>query len=306
MSAHENSVCILKMKSKVLYPVAVIDVGSNSVRLMVDTGTKKEKYLITTRLAEGKIESRLANASILRTVNAVVLLFEKAIKSGCKSVFIFATAAVRNSENGKDFIFAVKKLTGLDVDVVSGEIEAELAVLGALKGQNGGVIDIGGASTEVAFSEDGQIVYSVSYKVGAVSLFGDFMRERDKIKDYLGYTVKGVRRLFKGDFYAIGGTVTTLASIDLKLSEYEPQKTNGHYLSLNAIKNISNELFSLTPQEIATLYPTAKSRADVIAGGSEILISVLTAYGINGVIVSESDNLEGYLECVLKNEERKD
>lgn len=294
------------MKSNISYPVAVIDVGSNSVRLMVDTGSLKEKYLITTRLAEGKIESRLANASILRTVNAVVLLFEKAIKGGCKSVFIFATAAVRNSENGNDFVCAVKKLTGLDVDVVSGEIEAELAVLGALKGQNGGVIDIGGASTEVAFSEGGETVYSVSYKVGAVSLFGDCMRDRDKIKNHLGSTIKGVRRLFKGDFYAIGGTVTTLASIDLKLDKYQPEKTNGHYLSLDAIKNISNELFSLTPEEIATRYPTAKSRADVIAGGSEILISVLTAYGINGVIASESDNLEGYLEYVLKNEERKD
>lgn len=293
------------MNSNISYPVAVIDVGSNSVRLLIDTGNKKQKFLITTRLAEGKIESRLANASILRTVNAVALFFEKAIKEGCNSVFIFATAAVRNSENGKDFVSAVKKLTGLGVDVVSGEIEAELAVLGALKGQNGGVIDIGGASTEVAFSEDGETVYSVSYKVGAVSLYGDFARERDKIKNYLSSTIKGARRLFKGDFYAIGGTVTTLASIDLKLTEYEPDKTNGHYLSLETIKKLSNELFSLTPDEIALKYPTAKSRVDVIAGGSEILLSVLTAYGINGVIASESDNLEGYLEYVLKNEERK-
>ena len=294
------------MKNSISYPVAVIDVGSNSVRLMTDTGSLKRKYLITTRLAEGKIENRLANASILRTVNAVALFFEKAIKEGCKSVFIFATAAVRNSENGIDFVSAVKKLTGVDVHVVSGDLEAELAVLGALKGVSGGIIDVGGASTEVAFNEGGQTVYSVSYKVGAVSLFCDFSRERDKIKGYLSSTIKGVRRLFKGDFYAIGGTVTTLASIDLNLKEYQPNKIDGHYLSLDRIIKISNELFSLTPNEIAVRYPTAKSRADVISGGAEILVSVLSAYGINGVLVSESDNLEGYLEYLLKNEEKQD
>lgn len=294
------------MKNKILYPVAVIDVGSNSVRLMIDTGSEKRKYLITTRLAEGKIENRLANASILRTVNAVALFFEKAIKEGCKSVFIFATAAVRNSENGAEFVNAVKKVTGVDVDVVSGEVEAELAVLGALKGKDGGIIDVGGASTEVAFSEGGQTVYAVSYKVGAVSLFCDFARDRNKIKEHLSCTIKGIKRLFKGDFYAVGGTVTTLASIDINLKEYQPDKIDGHYLSLDRIIEISNELFSLTPDEIAVRYPTAKSRADVISGGAEILISALSAFGIGGVIVSESDNLEGYLEYLLKNEEKQD
>ena len=297
--------CTLKMKNNILYPVAVIDVGSNSVRLMTVLGECKRKYLITTRLAEGKIENRLANASILRTVNAVALLFEKAVKEGCKSVFIFATAAVRNSINGNDFTAEVKKITGIDVDVVSGELEAELALIGALKNADGGVIDIGGASTEVAYKESGETVYSVSYKVGAVSLHGECGRERAKITNYLQNTIKGVRRRFIGDFYAIGGTVTALASIDLNLKEYNSDAVHGHYISLERLEKLVDELFSLTPEEIICKYPTAKSRADVIAGGAQILLSVMRSYGINGVKASESDNLEGYLEYLLKNEKIK-
>ena len=293
------------MKNNIVYPVAVIDVGSNSVRLMIDSGLEKRKFLITTRLAEGKIENRLANASIIRTVNAVTLLFEKAVKEGCKSVFIFATAAVRNSVNGSEFTSKVKELTFIDVDVVSGELDAELALMGALKGVDGGVIDIGGASTEVAYKQGGETVYAVSYKVGAVSLRNECGRDRGLVKNYLENTIMGVRRLFPGEFFAIGGTVTTLASIDLGLKEYCPEKTDGHYLSVERVKSLADELFSLTPTEIASRYPTAKSRADVIAGGAEILLSVLTAYGINGVKASENDNLEGYLEYLLKNEEIK-
>ncbi len=293
------------MKNKIVYPVAVIDVGSNSVRLMTVNGENKRKYLITTRLAEGKIENRLANASILRTVNAVALLFEKAVKEGCNSVFIFATAAVRNSLNGVEFTSRVNEITGLKVDVVSERLEAELALIGALKGLDGGVIDIGGASTEVAYKESGQTVYSVSYKVGAVNLYGECERNRDKIKNYLENTLIGARRRFLGDFYAIGGTVTTLASIDLNLTEYNPDLVNGHYLSIERLIRLVDELFLLSPEEIIKKYPTAKSRADVISGGAQILLSVMSAYGINGVRTSENDNLEGYLEYLLKNEEIK-
>ena len=298
----ENLECILKMKNKIVYPVAVIDIGSNSVRLMTVIGDKKQKYIITTRLAEGKVENRLANASILRTVNAVSLLFEKAVKEGCNSVFIFATAAVRNSVNGDDLTFAVKKATGIFVDVVSGELEANLALYGALKNVDGGVVDIGGASTEVAYLEGGQTVYAVSHDVGAVSLHDLFGRERVDIKKYLSTKIKAVRRKFCGEFYAIGGTVTALASVDLGLKEYLPEKIHGHILHIDKIKELADRLFSLSVEEIALQYPTAKSRADVISGGVEILISVLESYGIQKVKVSESDNLEGYLEYLLKNE----
>ncbi len=292
------------MKNNFLYPVAVIDVGSNSVRLMLVSGSDKRKFLITTRLAEGKSNNRLAKTSVLRTANAVALFFDKALKEGCKSVFIFATAAVRNSENGEEFTKEVKSMTGLDVHVVSGEIEAELALLGALNGKDGGVIDVGGASTEIAVKEGGDTVYFSSYKVGAVSLKNEFNGDREKISLHLKNTFICPKRRFLVDFYAVGGTVCALASINLNLKKYDTCAVDGSILSVERVKSLVNELSSLSPEEISIKYPTAKSRADIISGGAQILYEIMKCYNLSSVCVSESDNLEGYLEYIL-NEKAK-
>ena len=301
MNAPVNSACILKMTSDIKFPVGVIDVGSNSVRLMISTEKTKNKFLITTRLAEGKANNRLAKSSVLRTANAVALFFDKAIKDGCESVFIFATASVRNSLNGNELVEEVKRLTGVEVDVVSGELEAELALIGALNGVDGGVIDIGGASTEIAYKQNGEKIYGVSYPIGAVSLKNELGRDKALIINRLQNTLKGAKLRFMGDFYAVGGTCSTLSAIDLKLDGYDACKIHGHYLSKESVKSLSEELFSLSVEEIKSLYPIASARADVIAGGAQILYEVMACYNIAGVIVSESDNLEGYLEY-LKNE----
>lgn len=293
------------MKTKFSYPVAIIDVGSNSVRLMIASEIGKQKYTLTSRLAEGMINNRLATTSILRTANAVALFFDLALSKRCKSVFIFATAAVRNSDNGDLFCAKVKGMTGLDVHVVSGELEAELALLGALNGKDGKVVDIGGASTEVAFKENGEIVYFESYKVGAVHLKDLYGRDKNSIVFNLQNTFKAPRRTYSGDVFAVGGTVSTLASMLLKLEKFESEKVHGYFISKQALACLVDELFELSFEEISQKYPTAKPRADVISGGAQILYELLNCYNFNGVYVSESDNLEGYLEY-LKNEEAKD
>lgn len=293
--------CILKMKNN-NETLSVIDVGSNSVRLMVVKGDEKYKFLITTRLAEGKIGNRLADISIERTVNAVAVLFDKAIKLGADKIYAFATAAVRNSENGNDVVSLVKSKTGLKVDVVSGEREADLALLGALLGEDGGVIDIGGASTEVAVSISRKRVYGKSYPVGAVSLKNECGCDRLKIENYLS-TIFETNDSFNYKFYGVGGTITTLCAIDLNLTKYCPEKLGGHYLSIDRVKGLARLLSSLSPEEIREKYPIASNRADVIGGGAHILLRVMKAYKISGVYGSDSDNLEGYLESV-KNYEK--
>ncbi len=290
----------LKMK-KIKESVAVIDIGSNSVRLMAVKGDKKLKFLITTRLAEGKEGETLSNISIERTVNAVTVLFDKAIKLGCEKIYAFATAAVRNSENGNVFTALVKEKTGLTVDVVSGDREAELALLGALPNGDGGVIDIGGASTEVAVSVNGEKVYGKSYQVGAVSLKNACGINEDKIDNYLSNTFAS-QDGFDCKFFGVGGTITTLCAIDLGLTEYNPEKLNGHYLSIDRVDGLKRLLCSLAPEEIKEKFPIASRRADVIGGGACILFKVMSVYKIKGVYGSDSDNLEGYLKSVKKYE----
>lgn len=293
------------MKSNVNFSVAVIDVGSNSVRLMIKNGLEKQKYLTTTRLAEGKANNLLAQKSIDRTLNAVVAFFTKAVTLGCNKIYVFATAAVRNCKNGGELVKLIKDKTGLNVEVVSGETEAELALLGALNGEDGGVIDIGGASTEVAVKIGKETVYSVSYPVGAVTLASEFKGDYEKAKEYLSSLIKGVRQNFDLKFYGIGGTITTIGSIALDLNDYQPEVFDKKSIPFKTVSETVDELLRLTQDEIKKKYVIASKRSDIIGFGGLILISVLKAYKINEIIVSDGDNLEGYLEYKLNEKTQK-
>ena len=130
---------------------AVIDIGSNSVRLMlVADGKVLYKALNTTRLGEGLAAStRLNVAALERTAQAVSAFYAQAKSEGAEKVLAFATAAARSAENGQEFVDRVKELCGLQVEIISGDEEAEIGVLGALGNADGGIIDVGGASTEI-------------------------------------------------------------------------------------------------------------------------------------------------------------
>lgn len=286
--------------SKILYPVGVIDVGSNSVRLMFTDGVFSFKNLIITRLGGGFLpDGSLSINSMATTANAIKELKDLALSKGAKSVFVFATAATRKATNKDEFISLVKDIAGLELDVVPGELEAELAVRGALKNDSGAVIDIGGASSEIAFSKNGEIYYKISYNVGAVTLNTAFNRNREEIEKYLdGFVVDKVG-LYERNVKSVGGTATSIGAVSLNLKEYDATLVNNRYVSKEDLIKIIDTLYSLTPDEISSNYAVPLKRADVIAGGASILLRLLNAYNLDGFTVSESDNLEGYLDLIL-------
>ena len=150
---------------------AVIDVGSNSVRLMfVADGKVLYKALNTTRLGDGlAASSMLKDEAIARSVNAVVEFYDRAIAEGAEGVYAFATAAVRSATNGQAFVDGVRALRPLSVEVITGEEEAEIGILGALGNADGGVIDVGGASTEIVIKEQGELIFKKSVNIGVRS-----------------------------------------------------------------------------------------------------------------------------------------
>ncbi len=286
----------MKKKINFNFPVGIIDVGSNSVRLLLTDGVFFNKNIITTRLGEGLTKTKnLTVESIMRTVNAVKTLSELAKSKGANEVFVFATAAVREAVNGNDFTLLVKDATGLVVDVVSGENEAELGIKGALNGEVGGIIDVGGASTEVAYFDGTKTVYKKSLPMGAVKVFTEFNRDKKQITSFVQNTVLNYGQTISGNYKAIGGTATTLASIDLNLKVYDSTKVDGHFIKVENLEKIADKLYSLTPSEIINNYAIQPQRADIIAGGASILLAVCKHLNLNGVSVSEKDNLEGYL-----------
>ncbi len=292
-------------KNNLKYPVGVIDVGSNSVRLMIADGIFIKKNLIITRLGSGFLsDGSLSASSMLLTVNAIKELKDLAEKNGAIKVFAFATAAVRKAKNQKDFISLVKEVCSLDLDVVSGDLEAELSLSGALKGESGAVIDIGGASSEIAFSNGEKTLFKHSYNVGAVTLFNGYERRESDIDNYLDTVIVKSGECTSDVVKAVGGTATSLAVISLKLNKYDPTLVNGHYISKDKLIKLKDYLYSVSPEILAETYAVERKRADIIAGGASILLKLLNVYDLKGVTVSESDNLEGYLDYVKGKYER--
>lgn len=279
--------------------ISAIDVGSNSVRLMVMAdGKTLYKQLETTRLSEGlAVSGYLKAEAIERTARAVQLFAAAAELNGAGTPYVFATAAARSAKNGYEFVNRVRQLTGIEVDVISGEEEAACGILGALRGNDGGIIDLGGASTEITLQRGGKAVYSKSVNIGTVRLFDMAGQDRAALQAAIDGAISGYADLSLNgwDMYAIGGTATSLAALYHELDKYDPAVVNGTVLTRDWLGGMADRLLSLTVEERKLLRGMEARRADVIAGGCLLMYSILARYGADRITVSESDNLEGYV-----------
>lgn len=279
--------------------IGIIDIGSNSVRLALTAdGKTLYKRIETTRLGEGlSFSGRLSDEAVSRTADAVAVFKKAAISDGAEKVYVFATAAVRSASNGGDFVNFTRERYGIDVDVISGETEANIGLLGALGYGDGGIIDLGGASCEVTVRQSGKILYSKSVDIGAVRILDMCGRDKQKIENYISEKLPEY-----GDFdasafnmYAISGTATTLAAVKHELIEFDPQITHGTKITTDEIGELSERLLSLSVEEVRKIPGVAVWRADIIGGASLFLYRLLSRMHIKEVTVSENDNLEGYL-----------
>ena len=275
----------------------VIDIGSNSVRLMINAdGKTQRKDVLTTRLAEKMgTEKVLQENAIERTASAVSFFVDKAKSENVSEILIFATAAVRQAVNKQVFLDKVKNLTGLSVDVILGEEEARLGAIGALDGKDGGIIDVGGASSEVLIFKNGQIVYSKSIDVGAVKIYNECGQDKDKILQFVNNAVLEYGNIPSAKFYGIGGTATSIASMDLKMATYDPKKVQGHKLSICQIKDMRDMLLDMSVEEKRNLVGLQPDRAEIISGGVALVYEILKMAKVEWFYISEMDNLEGYL-----------
>ena len=279
---------------------AIIDVGSNSVRLMLwADGKSLYKRINTTRLGEGLAKTgMLSQNAIERTALAVADFAQEARNAGANvaDIFVFATAAVRSAKNGEKFCRRVKELCGVGIDVVSGEAEALLGLNGALGTADGGMIDIGGASTEIVLRQEGKISFSVSLDIGAVRLFDSCRDNPEALRQEIERALSPLQNLrFTEKMYAIGGTATTLAAIKLALKEYDGEKIQDCPLSLAEVEKIAHDLLSKTAEERKNIAGMDVRRADIIAGGALLLSEIMKKLSIERVFTSDRDNLEGYL-----------
>ncbi len=278
--------------------ISAIDIGSNSVRLaLVSDGKTLYKRIRTTRLGEGlSFSDSMKDEAIERTALAVADFVNRAKAEKTDKLYAFATAAVRSASNKAQFLARVKQLCGLEIDVISGETEAKIGILGALGNNDGGIIDVGGASTEVTFRAGGRTVYSKSVNVGTVRLFDLAARNKqkllriisEKIEEYGEFSAENV------NMRAIGGTATRLAAIKHRLLQYAPEVTDGTNFTVGELEKYADGLLS-TPVEIIRANTICSASAEVIGGGCLLLAEIMKKLKIKSLTVSERDNLEGYI-----------
>ena len=278
--------------------ISAIDIGSNSVRLaLVSDGKTLYKRIRTTRLGEGlSFSGSMKDEAIERTALAVADFVNRAKAEKTDKLYAFATAAVRSASNKAQFLARVKQLCGLEIDVISGETEAKIGILGALGNNDGGIIDVGGASTEVTFRAGGRTVYSKSVNVGTVRLFDLAARNKqqllriisEKIEEYGEFSAENV------NMRAIGGTATRLAAIKHNLLQYTPEVTDGTNFTVGELEKYADGLLS-TPVEIIRANTICSASAEVIGGGCLLLAEIMKKLKIKSLTVSERDNLEGYI-----------
>lgn len=299
-------------------PLASIDVGSNSVRLLVGEvrGGRVLPLLrgrSVTRLAAGiERTGRLSGPGMEATIQALKLYSAEIKSRGATHARAVGTSALREADNAWPFLGRVASETGTKVEVISGEEEARLTARGVLASVRVGatalIIDIGGGSTEWMLCEGGEVLRSGTVAVGVVKLLErhlhtdppslDELRALEKEADALcGEVLRRVGGLLRNDAVLIGtaGTATTLASIDLGLEAYDPERVHTHEIPLERLREKARLLISLPLEKRRVLRGLEPERADLIVPGAVLLIKLLEGMGLGSLVVSDHGLLEGIL-----------
>jgi exopolyphosphatase/guanosine-5'-triphosphate,3'-diphosphate pyrophosphatase len=294
--------------------VAVIDVGSNSTRLLVaDVAdgdvAKVERQSRVTRLGRGvDLTGQLSAEAIEATCAAIGDYAALCERLDVEATTTIATSAVRDASNGDAFVAELRERFALTATVLDGEEEARLTYLGATHErpprQPTLVIDIGGGSTELIVGHDDRPDFERSMQVGVVRHTERHIASDPPAAAELEALAADVRgsieeavpaeeaaRVAAG--IAVAGTPTSLAAVELELEPYDPERVHGHVLSLESIQRLLS-LFASRPlserQEIVGLHP---DRAPTIIAGVVILVEAMRAFGLERIRVAEHDILFG-------------
>jgi exopolyphosphatase/guanosine-5'-triphosphate,3'-diphosphate pyrophosphatase len=292
--------------------VAVIDIGTNSARLLVaDVAggqvSPVERRSTVTRLGRGvDLSGRLASEAIEDAARAVGEYVEVIEGLGVGAVDAIATSAVRDAGNGGAFVAELRERYALSARVLGGDEEARLTYMGATAEEAPTeptlVVDIGGGSTELVVGQGRDISFHTSMQAGVVRHTERHLAHDPPMASELDALATDVRGLIAkatagapgaSAGIAVAGTPTSLAAIELALEPYDPTRVHGHLLELGSVQRDLSRLASAPLSqrvEITGLHP---ERAPTIVAGVVILVETMRAFGLDRIAVSEHDILYG-------------
>ena len=293
---------------------AVIDVGTNSVKLLVANVSGKVVTPLhegshQTRLGQGFYESHVLQAGAIdQTAKAVADFINEAHSWNPVSAKIIATSAARDAVNKEELLSAIESVAGIPVTIISGEQEADWAYKGVtsdpqLASGNLLVMDVGGGSSEFILGSDGERIFAESFPVGSVRLL-----ERISVSDppspgELAECERAVRAVLMErvvpmlqpklkavgnavQFVGTGGTSTILARIQLKLRSFSREMIEGTFLSRETLKTEMMRLWSVPLEKRKQVIGLPPNRADVILPGVVIFHQVMEIFDLTTLRVS--------------------
>jgi exopolyphosphatase/guanosine-5'-triphosphate,3'-diphosphate pyrophosphatase len=295
--------------------VAVVDVGTNSTRLLVAevvdgrVARALERRTTITRLGEGvDAGGRLGEAAMERVLETCAEYRRTIDTVGADRVVAILTSAVRDAANGAEFERELRRRFGFEAQTISGEREARLTYLGATSGRAHEeptlVLDIGGGSTEVVVGRGHAVEFFVSTQLGSVRHTERHLHHdpptRAELEDCRGAARAELERAVLADVrervrdgIAVAGTPTSFAAIDLDLDPYDPERVEGHRLTLAACERILARLAAVPVAERRRVTGLHPDRAPTIVAGGAILAEAMGLFGLGEIEVSERDILHG-------------
>ncbi len=297
--------------------VAVVDIGTNSTRLLVADvspgGAIEERVResTVTRLGEGVDSTgRLGDGPRQRVFDTLERYARQIREQRCEASAAVMTSAVRDAANGAEFSAAVKTRYGLEGRTLSGDQEAAFTYAGATVARPPDdttelvVIDIGGGSTELVCGAGGRLGFHVSTQIGVVRhterhlpsdppAAAEIAALADAVATGVETAVPAAVRARVEAAVAVAGTATSCAAIDLALEPYDTAKVEGHVLSRPTLDELLGRLAAITVAERRQVVGLQPDRAPTIVAGIVVLSSVLDAFGLTEVEISDRDILWG-------------
>ncbi len=295
--------------------VAVIDLGTNSVLLIVAEleKDKKIKTLLedkqTPRLGENVDRiKRISSAGIKRVLKTLYDFKKKTLKLKAEKIILLGTAALREAKNSAQFKKLIFQKTGLNLKIISGKKEAEFAYNGAVadfkqKNKKFVLLDIGGGSTEVIFGTSNKISKLRSLNLGSLRMTERFPGNKKKVYSNMikfieqkFWSLKNNFKLQDSTLIGSGGTITTLGALSLGLKKYDRRKVHGLELSKSKIKGLLHTLKNTSLAERKRYLKVDPEQAGIIIAGTIILKQFMEIFGFQDILISDKSLRWGVLE----------
>ena len=301
-----------------LEPIGVIDIGSNSVRLVVYEGAVRaptplfnEKVLCGLGRSIASTGSLDADA-VERAIRALYRFRTIAHVLGVKNLKAIATAAVREAKNGREFIKRGEEAAGCAIEVLSGDKEARFAAQGIMMGfvdADGVAGDLGGGSLELIDLGGGKLRDAVTMPLGGLRLIDTTGNRLDKAVGVIDEAIAGVPWLKQGQgrsFYAVGGTWRALAKLHMEATSYPLRVMQGYSIPTRAALEFSEALRrNKKPQSMPGMSGVARARREVLPYGALVLERLLRQMQPSEVVFSVFGIREGFIYGLLPAHERK-